>query len=327
VSKVIRVTNNVTYKPNLTHEDRPRHPEKAFRPDHDPIPKPNWLRVKAPGNQSWNQTHALLNAYKITTVCQEAACPNIGECWQKKHATFLILGDICTRACAFCNVATGRPQALDKEEPERVAAATKALALTHVVITSVDRDDLADGGAEHFAATIQAIRSQCPQTTIEILTPDFLKKTGAIEKLIEANPDVFNHNIETVPSLYPVVRPGARYFHSIRLLQRVKELAPTMVTKSGLMLGLGENRNEILQVMDDLRCANVDFLTLGQYLAPSRKHHPVSRYLPPEEFIALKELAQTRGFKLVAASPLTRSSYHASEDFDKLKHDRQNHLM
>ncbi len=327
MSKVIRVTNNVTYKSNLTHEDRPRHPEKAFRPDHDPIPKPNWLRVKAPGNQSWNQTHALLNEYKITTVCQEAACPNIGECWQKKHATFLILGDICTRACAFCNVATGRPQALDKEEPERVAAATKALALSHVVITSVDRDDLADGGAEHFAATIQAIRSQCPQTTIEILTPDFLKKAGAIEKLIEANPDVFNHNIETVPSLYPVVRPGARYFHSIRLLQRVKELAPTMVTKSGLMLGLGENRNEILQVMDDLRCANVDFLTLGQYLAPSRKHHPVSRYLPPEEFVALKELAQTRGFKLVAASPLTRSSYHASEDFDKLKHDRQNHLM
>ena len=203
MSKVIRVTNNVTYKPNLTHEDRLRHPEKAFRPDHDPIPKPNWLRVKAPGNQSWNQTHALLNAYKITTVCQEAACPNIGECWQKKHATFLILGDICTRACAFCNVATGRPQALDKEEPERVAAATKALALTHVVITSVDRDDLVDGGAEHFAATIQAIRSQCPQTTIEILTPDFLKKAGAIEKLIEANPDVFNHNIETVPSLYP----------------------------------------------------------------------------------------------------------------------------
>jgi len=327
VSKVIRVTNNVTYKPNLTYEDRPRHPEKAFRPDHDPIPKPNWLRVKAPGNQSWNQTHALLNEYKITTVCQEAACPNIGECWQKKHATFLILGDICTRACAFCNVATGRPQALDKEEPERVAAVTKALALSHVVITSVDRDDLADGGAEHFAATIQAIRSQCPQTTIEILTPDFLKKAGAIEKLIEANPDVFNHNIETVPSLYPVVRPGARYFHSIRLLQRVKELAPTMVTKSGLMLGLGENRNEILQVMDDLRCANVDFLTLGQYLAPSRKHHPVSRYLPPEEFVALKELAQTRGFKLVAASPLTRSSYHASEDFDKLKHDRQNPLM
>ena len=320
------MTDDITYK-NHSHEDRQRHPEKAFRPDHDPIPKPDWLRVKAPGNQSWNQTHALLNQYKITTVCQEAACPNIGECWQKKHATFLILGDICTRACAFCNVATGRPKPLDKDEPERVASATKALNLTHVVITSVDRDDLTDGGAAHFVATIKAIRSQCPQTTIEILTPDFLKKSGALEQLIEAKPDVFNHNIETVPSLYPTVRPGARYFHSIRLLQRVKELAPRLVTKSGLMLGLGENRNEILQVMDDLRCANVDFLTLGQYLAPSRKHHPVSRYLPPEEFIALKELAETRGFKLVAASPLTRSSYHASEDFDKLKQDRYNHLM
>ena len=318
------VTDGADYKPHITHEEKRRHPEKAFRPDHAPIPKPDWLRVKAPGNQSWNQTFALLGQHKITTVCQEAACPNISECWQKKHATFLILGDICTRACAFCNVATGRPKALDKEEPDRVAAATKALALTHVVITSVDRDDLEDGGAGHFVATIKALRAQCPQTTIEILTPDFLKKTGALEQIVEAHPDVFNHNIETVPALYPTVRPGARYFHSIRLLQRAKELAPTMITKSGLMLGLGESRNEILQVMDDLRCANVDFLTLGQYLAPSRKHHPVSRYLPPEEFNALKELAETRGFKLVAASPLTRSSYHASEDFDKLRQDRQN---
>jgi lipoic acid synthetase len=320
------VTDDINYRPKFISEERPRHPEKAFRPDHEPIPKPDWLRVKAPGTLGWNQTLELLTQYKITTVCQEAACPNIGECWQKKHATFLILGDICTRACAFCNVATGRPEALDREEPDRVAAATKALELSHVVITSVDRDDLDDGGAGHFVATIKAIRSQCPQTTIEILTPDFLKKTGALEQLIEAKPDVFNHNIETVPSLYPTVRPGARYFHSVRLLQRVKEMAPTMVTKSGLMLGLGENRHEILQVMDDLRCAHVDFLTLGQYLAPSRKHHPVARYLAPEEFFTLKQLAETRGFKLVAASPLTRSSYHAAQDFDKLKQDQQNCL-
>ena len=256
------------------------------------------------------------------TVCEEAGCPNIGECWEKKHATFMIMGDTCTRACAFCNVKTGLPGALDPTEPEHVAEATAKLGLAHVVITSVDRDDLADGGAAHFAAVIGAIRAQCPQTTIEVLTPDFLRKNGAVETVVAAKPDVFNHNLETVPSNYLTVRPGARYFASLHLLQRAKELDPSLFTKSGIMVGLGEERNEILQVMDDLRSADVDFLTIGQYLQPSRKHHPVLRYVPPDEFKALETIAYAKGFSMVSASPLTRSSHHAGEDFARLKAQR-----
>jgi lipoic acid synthetase len=255
----------------------------------------------------------------LHTVCEEAGCPNIGECWEKKHATFMLMGDICTRACAFCNVKTGLPGVLDPAEPLQVAEATARLGLAHVVITSVDRDDLADGGARHFADTIRAIRARCPQTTIEVLTPDFLRKDGALEKVVEAGPDVFNHNLETVPSLYLTVRPGARYFHSLRLLQRVKELDRAMFTKSGIMVGLGEVRNEVLQVMDDLRSAQVDFLTVGQYLQPTRKHHEVKRFVPPDEFKALEAIAYSKGFLMVAASPLTRSSHHAGEDFARLK--------
>ncbi len=249
-------------------------------------------------------------------------CPNIGECWEKKHATFMIMGEVCTRACAFCNVATGLPSPLDPGEPRRVAEATRALGLSHVVVTSVDRDDLADGGAEHFARTIRAIRETCPGTTIEVLTPDFLRKEGALEQVVEAAPDVFNHNLETVPSLYVTVRPGARYFHSLRLLQRARELSPQLFTKSGLMLGLGETRNEVMQVMDDMRSADIDFITLGQYLQPTRKHHPVARFVPPEEFEAYKTLALAKGFTYVAASPLTRSSHHAGEDFERLREAR-----
>jgi lipoic acid synthetase len=255
----------------------------------------------------------------LHTVCEEAGCPNIGECWEKKHATFMIMGDTCTRACAFCNVKTGLPGALDPNEPVHVAEATAKLGLAHIVVTSVDRDDLPDGGARHFAETIRAIRARCPQTTIEVLTPDFLRKDGALELVVEARPDVFNHNLETVPSLYLTVRPGARYFHSLRLLQRVKEVDPAMFTKSGVMVGLGEDRNEILQVMDDLRSAQVDFLTIGQYLQPTRKHHEVKRFVPPDEFEALERIAYTKGFLMVAASPLTRSSHHAGEDFVRLK--------
>jgi lipoic acid synthetase len=298
---------------------RLRHPEKAHRPDRPVARKPPWIRVKAPGSAAWRETSELLRASGLATVCQEAACPNIGECWEKKHATFMILGDICTRACAFCNVATGRPSPLDPAEPERVAKATAALGLSHVVVTSVDRDDLDDGGARHFAQTIAAIRIACPNTTIEVLTPDFLRKKGALERVVEARPDVFNHNLETVPSLYVTVRPGARYFHSLRLLQRVKELDPALFTKSGLMVGLGEERNEILQVMDDMRSAEVDFLTIGQYLQPTRKHHEVARFVTPEEFEAYQTIAYSKGFSMVSASPLTRSSHHAGEDFAKLK--------
>jgi lipoic acid synthetase len=260
-----------------------------------------------------------MRANGLHTVCEEAGCPNIGECWEKKHATFMIMGDTCTRACAFCNVKTGLPGALDPHEPDHVAAATAKLGLAHIVVTSVDRDDLPDGGAQHFADTIRAIRARCPRTTIEVLTPDFLRKEGALERVVEAKPDVFNHNLETVPSLYLTVRPGARYFHSLRLLQRVKELDPTMFTKSGIMVGLGEERNEVLQVMDDLRSANVDFLTVGQYLQPTPKHAEVKRFVPPEEFEALKTIAYTKGFLMVAASPLTRSSHHAGDDFARLK--------
>ncbi len=260
----------------------------------------------------------------LHTVCEEASCPNIGECWAQKHATFLIMGDTCTRACSFCNVKTGLPGALDADEPLKVAEATARLGLRHVVVTSVDRDDLADGGAEHFAQTIRAIRKLNPETTIEVLTPDFLRKDGALEIVVEAAPDVFNHNLETVPSLYLPVRPGARYFHSLRILQRVKELNPRMFTKSGIMVGLGEERNEVLQVMDDLRSAEVDFITIGQYLQPSRKHHPVARYVTPDEFENFAAIARAKGFLMVSSSPLTRSSHHAGEDFEKLRAARDN---
>jgi len=297
---------------------RPRHPEKAHRPDSPILRKPDWIRVKAPGSPVYRETAAIVREHGVVTVCEEAGCPNIGECWSKKHATFMIMGDTCTRACAFCNVRTGIPGALDADEPEKVADATAKLGLNHVVVTSVDRDDLADGGAEHFARTIAAIRRRS-RATIEILTPDFLRKEGAIPTVVAAKPDVFNHNLETVPSKYLTVRPGARYFASLRLLQQVKELDPMMFTKSGIMVGLGEERNEVLQLMDDLRAANVDFLTIGQYLQPSRKHHPVVRFVPPEEFKAYETIAYAKGFLMVSASPLTRSSHHAGEDFARLR--------
>ncbi len=281
--------------------------------------KPDWIRVRAPGSPVYQETQRIVRENNLVTVCEEAGCPNIGECWSKKHATMMIMGEICTRACAFCNVATGIPTPLDPAEPDNVANAVEKLGLHHVVITSVDRDDLPDGGAGHFARVIGAIRARTPQTTIEVLTPDFLRKEGALEVVVAARPDVFNHNLETVPSNYLKVRPGARYFHSIRLLQRVKELDPTMFTKSGIMVGLGEERNEVLQLMDDLRSADVDFLTIGQYLQPSRKHHPVIRFVPPEEFTSYATVARTKGFLLVSASPLTRSSHHAGEDFAALK--------
>ncbi len=298
---------------------RPRHPEKAHRPDSAILRKPDWIRVKAPGSPGFAATQRIVRENGLHTVCEEAGCPNIGECWEKKHATFMIMGDTCTRACAFCNVKTGLPGALDPHEPARVAAATAKLGLNHIVITSVDRDDLADGGAEHFARTIRAIRAHTPATTIEVLTPDFLRKDGAAETVVAARPDVFNHNLETVPSKYLTVRPGARYFASIRLLQQVKELDPAMFTKSGIMVGLGEERNEVLQVMDDLRSAGVDFLTVGQYLQPTRKHHPVMRFVTPDEFKAYETVAYAKGFLMVSASPLTRSSHHAGDDFARLK--------
>ncbi len=298
---------------------RPRHPEKAHRPDQPSLRKPDWIRVKAPVSPGYVETRNIVRANGLHTVCEEAGCPNIGECWEKKHATFMIMGDTCTRACAFCNVKTGLPGAIDPAEPEHVAAATLKLGLAHVVITSVDRDDLDDGGAAHFAAVIRAIREHCPQTTIEVLTPDFLRKAGAAETVVAARPDVFNHNLETVPSKYLTVRPGARYFASIRLLQRVKEIDPAMFTKSGIMVGLGEERNEVLQVMDDLRSADVDFLTVGQYLQPSPKHHPVMRFVPPDEFKTLATIAYAKGFAMVSASPLTRSSHHAGDDFARLR--------
>jgi lipoyl synthase len=296
-----------------------RHPEKAHRPDQPSLSKPDWIRVKAPVSPGYMETREIVRSNGLHTVCEEAGCPNIGECWEKKHATFMIMGDTCTRACAFCNVKTGLPGALDPAEPERVAQATAKLGLAHVVITSVDRDDLDDGGAAHFGAVIRAIRARCPQTTIEVLTPDFLRKEGAVETVVAAKPDVFNHNLETVPSNYLTVRPGARYFASLHLLQRAKELDPLIFTKSGIMVGLGEERNEVLQVMDDLRAADVDFLTVGQYLQPSRKHHPVVRFVPPDEFKALATIAYAKGFAMVSASPLTRSSHHAGEDFARLR--------
>jgi len=298
---------------------RPRHPEKARLPDTPVLPKPPWLRVKAPGAGEFEATRAVLRSHRLVTVCEEAACPNIGECWGKRHATFMIMGDTCTRACAFCNVRTGKPGALDAGEPARVAEAVAALRLAHVVVTSVDRDDLADGGAAHFATTIRAIREACLATSIEVLTPDFLRKDGAIEIVVDAKPDVFNHNIETVPSLYRRIRPGADYRASLNLLKRAKALDPRMFTKSGIMVGLGEEAVEVRRVMDDLRAAAVDFLTIGQYLQPTRKHAAVRRFVTPEEFDAYKRIAEAKGFLLVASSPLTRSSHHAGEDFARLK--------
>jgi lipoic acid synthetase len=308
---------------DLVNNPRPRHPEKAHRPDSPVLKKPDWIRVKAPVSAGYFATQKIMRDNGLHTVCEEAGCPNIGECWEKRHATFMIMGDTCTRACAFCNVKTGLPGALDASEPGHVADATAKLGLAHIVVTSVDRDDLPDGGARHFADTIRAIRTRCPETTIEVLTPDFLRKDGALEIVVDARPDVFNHNLETVPSLYLTVRPGARYFHSLRLLQRVKELDPAMFTKSGIMVGLGEERNEVLQVMDDMRSVQVDFLTIGQYLQPTRKHHEVKRFVPPDEFKSLETIAYTKGFLMVAASPLTRSSHHAGEDFARLKAARR----
>jgi lipoic acid synthetase len=302
---------------------RPRHPEKARLPDTPVLPKPPWIRVKAPGAHAFDSTRATLRAHRLTTVCEEAACPNIGECWGKRHATVMIMGDTCTRACAFCNVRTGKPGALDDGEPSRVAGAVAALGLAHVVVTSVDRDDLNDGGAAHFAATIRAIREATPATSIEVLTPDFLRKKGALEAVIAASPDVFNHNVETVPALYRRVRPGADYRHSLALLKHAKELDGRLFTKSGVMVGLGEGSGEVAAVMDDLRASGVDFLTIGQYLQPTRKHAAIDRFVTPEEFDAYGRLAYEKGFLLVASSPLTRSSYHAVEDFARLKAVRQ----
>ena len=300
-----------------------RHPEKANNPVQPAPRKPEWLRVKAPMSREYQETRDLMRRLNLHTVCEEAACPNIGECWKLKHATMMILGSICTRACAFCNVTTGMPDRLDPHEPANVGKAVAALGLAHIVITSVDRDDLDDGGAGHFAETIRQIRAQAPKTTIEALTPDFLRKPGAVETVVEARPDVFNHNLETVPSKYLTVRPGARYFASLRLLQRVKEIDASMFTKSGLMIGLGETRDEVLQVMDDMRAADVDFLTVGQYLQPTRKHHAVMRYIPPDEFAGLEKVAYAKGFLMVSASPLTRSSHHAGEDFARLQAARE----
>jgi lipoyl synthase len=302
---------------------RPRHPEKARLPDTPALKKPDWIRVRAPGARAFEATRAILRDHRLTTVCEEASCPNIGECWGRRHATFMILGDTCTRACAFCNVRTGKPGALDPDEPTRVATAVAALDLAHVVVTSVDRDDLADGGAGHFAATIGAIRAARPAVSIEVLTPDFMRKDGALEIVLDSAPDVFNHNVETVPALYRRIRPGADYRHSLWLLSRAKALHPDLLTKSGMMVGLGETEGEVIAVMDDLRAASVDFLTIGQYLQPTRKHAAIDRFVTPEEFASYKRIAEEKGFLLVASSPLTRSSYHAPEDFARLKAARR----
>ena len=301
-----------------------RHPEKQGRPDSPILAKPPWLRVRAPGSPGYAETRRIVKSHGLVTVCEEAACPNIGECWSQSHATMMIMGETCTRACAFCNVATGLPGPLDASEPARVAEAVALMRLKHVVITSVDRDDLADGGAAHFAATVKAIRTTAPGATIEILTPDFLRKpVAAAHSVIDSGPDVFNHNLETVPRLYLSIRPGARYYHSLRLLERVKERSPDIFTKSGLMVGLGETRQEVMQVMDDMRCAGVDFVTIGQYLQPTRKHAPIDRFATPEEFAALETIARSKGFLMVSASPLTRSSHHAGDDFARLRDARR----
>mgnify|MGYP001306471175 FL=1 len=301
-----------------------RHPEKANRPDNAQPKKPSWIRVKAPTSEGYKKTRDIMRENRLVTVCEEAGCPNVGECWSQGHATMMIMGEVCTRACTFCNIATGKPpESLDAFEPGRVAAAVKKLGLNHVVITSVDRDDVEDGGAEHFAQTIRAVRRQSPDTTIEILTPDFIRcAPDALETVVAAKPDVFNHNLETVPGLYPEVRPGARYFHSLRLLQRVKELDPAMFTKSGIMVGLGEDRQAVLQVMDDMRAADIDFLTIGQYLQPTPKHHRVDRFVTPDEFYGYEKAAYGKGFLMVSATPLTRSSYHAGDDFAQLRSAR-----
>jgi lipoic acid synthetase len=311
---------------DLTIPDQ-RHPEKAHRKDNAQPKKPKWIRVKAPSGKGYAETAKIMRDNRLTTVCEEAGCPNVGECWSAGHATMMIMGEVCTRGCTFCNVATGRPDALDVFEPGRVADAVQKLGLNHVVITSVDRDDLDDGGAEHFAQTIRAVRHRSPGTTIEILTPDFLKcPPSALETVVAARPDVFNHNLETVPGLYQEVRPGARYFHSLRLLQRVKELDPAMFTKSGIMVGLGEERPQVLQVMDDMRSADVDFITIGQYLQPTPKHHAVATFVTPDEFASYEKAAWGKGFLMVSATPLTRSSYHAGEDFARLRAERQKRL-
>ncbi len=303
---------------------RPRHPEKQARPDTPVLRKPDWIRVKAPTSEGYNETRNIVKSKGLVTVCEEAGCPNIGECWDKKHATMMILGEVCTRACSFCNVATGKPKpGVEEDEPARVAEAVAEMGLSHVVITSVDRDDLEDGGAMHFVNTINAIRARSPGTTIEILTPDFLRKDGWENRVIDARPDVFNHNLETVPRLYLTIRPGARYFHSLRLLQKVKDRDPAQFTKSGLMVGLGETKEEVMQVMDDMRSAGVDFLTIGQYLQPTRKHAAIDRFVTPEEFKAYEEIARAKGFLMVSASPLTRSSHHAGEDFAQLRAARE----
>jgi lipoic acid synthetase len=300
-----------------------RHPEKRNRPDSPIQRKPDWIRVKAPVSREYQATAKIMRDNKLNTVCEEAACPNIGECWARRHATMMIMGEVCTRACAFCNVATGKPAALDPMEPVNVALAVAQLGLEHVVVTSVDRDDLDDGGAAHFAQVVGAIRKESPKTTIEILTPDFKDREGAIETVAASRPDVFNHNLETVPRLYPTIRPGARYFTSLELLHRVKRIDPSLFTKSGLMVGLGETREEVGQVMDDLRAADVEFLTIGQYLQPTRKHVAVDRFVTPDEFAGYANMARGKGFLLVASSPLTRSSYHAGEDFARLRAARE----
>lgn len=303
-----------------------RHPEKQKRPDQPMGPKPDWIKVKAPGGKIYEETRDIARKFGLTTVCEEAGCPNVGECWSQRHATFMIMGEVCTRACSFCNVATGKPDALDRMEPLRIGVAVEKLGLKHVVITSVDRDDLADGGADHFVKTIEAIRYKAPGTTIEILTPDFKNKDGAVDIVARSRPDVFNHNLETVPRLYITIRPGARYYTSLRLLERVKEVNPEIFTKSGLMVGLGESREEIAQVMDDLRAADVDFLTIGQYLQPTPKHAPVAKFWTPDEFDDLAALARAKGFLMVSSTPLTRSSHHAGEDFERLRVAREQKL-
>lgn len=312
----------VTLIDNTRVSSAVRHPEKVARLETAVLPKPDWIRVRAPGSPAYAETKGIVREHGLHTVCEEAGCPNIGECWTERHATMMIMGEICTRACAFCNVRTGLPEPLDPDEPRRVGEAVAKLGLKHVVITSVDRDDLPDGGARHFSEVITAIRAANPHTTVEILTPDFLRKDGAIEMVVAAKPDVFNHNLETVPGRYLKIRPGARYFHSLRLLQKVKELDPAMFTKSGIMVGLGEEREEVLQLMDDLRAADVDFLTIGQYLQPTRRHAEVKRYVTPGEFRSYERTAYAKGFLMVSASPLTRSSYHAGEDFARLRQAR-----
>lgn len=303
-------------------EPQPMPVPPAVKPAAGRLAKPEWIRVKAPVSEGYKNTRDLMRDLKLNTVCEEAACPNIGECWSKKHATVMILGSVCTRACAFCNIATGQPDKLDPHEPENLAAAVGTLGLKHVVITSVDRDDLEDGGANHFARCIQRLRERAPGTTIEVLTPDFRGKEGSLGIVAKARPDVYNHNIETVPRLYRAIRPGARYFHSLMLLQQVKLIDPTIFTKSGLMVGLGETKEEVLQVMDDLRAADVDFITIGQYLQPTPKHAKVERFVEPEEFKYYERVAKTKGFLMVASSPLTRSSYHADSDFEQMKKNR-----